>query len=60
MVTKRGIKGSPEQIKAILNMKSPESTKDVQRLIGNVAVLTRFILRSPVRCKEFFLYLEKE
>ena len=43
MVTKRGIEASPEQIKAIIELKSPSSTKDIQRLTGRVATLNRFI-----------------
>ncbi|KAK1421700.1 hypothetical protein QVD17_24249 [Tagetes erecta] len=36
VVTKRGIEASPEQIKAINNLKSPRNMKDVQRLTGRV------------------------
>jgi hypothetical protein len=59
MVTKRGIEASPEQIKAILNLKSPSNAKDVQRLTGRLAALNRFISRSSDRCKEFYDILKK-
>ncbi|KAI3821347.1 hypothetical protein L1987_08913 [Smallanthus sonchifolius] len=52
MVTKRGIEASPEQIKAIINLKSPANTKDVQRLTDRVAALNRFISRSSERKPE--------
>ena len=59
MVTKRGIEASPEQIKAIINLKAPSSTKDIQRLTGRVAALNRFISRSSERCKPFYDILKK-
>ncbi|KAJ0509715.1 putative nucleotidyltransferase, Ribonuclease H [Helianthus annuus] len=54
MVTKRGIEASPEQIRAILDIKSPSNMKDVQRLTGRVAALNRFISISSEKCKEFY------
>lgn len=59
MVTKRGIEASPEQIQAILNLKSPESVKDVQRLTGRIAALNIFISKSSEKCKEFYVILKK-
>ncbi|KAK1432046.1 hypothetical protein QVD17_08935 [Tagetes erecta] len=59
MVTKRGIEASPEQIKAIINLKSPANTKDVQRLTGRIAALNRFISRSSDKCKHFYDILRK-
>ncbi|KAI3704181.1 hypothetical protein L1987_74396 [Smallanthus sonchifolius] len=49
MVTKRGIEASPKQINAIINLKSPANTKDVQRLSGRAATLNKFISRSLER-----------
>jgi ribonuclease HI len=59
LVTKRGIEASPEQIKAILDLKSPSNAKDIQRLTGRLAALNRFISRSSERCKEFYDMLKK-
>ncbi|KAK9050558.1 hypothetical protein SSX86_029875 [Deinandra increscens subsp. villosa] len=59
MVTKRGIEASPEQIRAIANLKSPTSTKEVQRLTGRIAALNRFISKSSERCREFYDILRK-
>ncbi|XP_074327814.1 uncharacterized protein LOC141665730 [Apium graveolens] len=59
MVTRRGIEASPEQIKAIFELKSPSNVKDVQKLTGRVAALNRFILRSSDRCKLFYDVLRK-
>ena len=59
MLTKRGIEASPEQIKAIIKVKSPSSTKDIQRLTGRVVALNMFISRSSERCKPFYDILKK-
>ena len=59
MVTKRGKEASPKQIKAIIKLKSPSSKKDIQRLIGRVATLNRFISRSSKRSKPFYDILKK-
>ncbi|KAI3757912.1 hypothetical protein L6452_05456 [Arctium lappa] len=57
MVTRRGIEANPEQIKAIVELKSPRNFKEVQRLTGRVAALNRFISRSSDRCEVLQLYL---
>ncbi|XP_074288969.1 uncharacterized protein LOC141614114 [Silene latifolia] len=59
MVTHRGIEASTEQIKAILQLESPQKPKDVQRLIGRVAALNTFISRSSDRCRLFYDVLRK-
>uniref|UniRef100_A0A1Y3BWV8 Reverse transcriptase/retrotransposon-derived protein RNase H-like domain-containing protein n=1 Tax=Helianthus annuus TaxID=4232 RepID=A0A1Y3BWV8_HELAN len=59
MVTQRGIEASPEQIKALINIKSPANAKDVQRLTGRIAALNRFISKSSEKCKEFYDILRK-
>ena len=59
VVTKRGIEASPAQIRAVLDLQSPRSLKDVQRLTGRVAALNRFISRSSEKCKPFYDLLRK-
>ncbi|KAL5583444.1 hypothetical protein UlMin_015886 [Ulmus minor] len=59
VVTQRGIKANPEQIKSILNLASPTCRKDVQKLTGRIAALSRFISRSSERCHNFFNILKK-
>ena len=39
LMTQQGIEANPEQIWAILNMPSPKNKRDVQKLVGRVAVL---------------------
>ena len=59
MVTHRGIKVNPDQIKAIKGLQSPRNSKEVQKLTGMTAALNRFISRSADRCRPFFFLLHK-
>ena len=59
MVTHRGIKVNPDQIKAINSLQPPRNPKEVQKLTGMMAALNWFISRSAERCKPFFLLLHK-
>ncbi|KAL2228384.1 UNVERIFIED_CONTAM: Retrovirus-related Pol polyprotein from transposon 17.6 [Sesamum indicum] len=59
MVSERGIEANPEKIKAILQLGSPKSIKEVQQLTGKVASLNRFIARSADRNLPFFKVLRK-
>jgi hypothetical protein len=59
MVSHRGIEVNPDQIKAIQELKAPQTHKEVQRLTGVTATLNRFISRSADRCQPFFQLLKK-
>ena len=59
MVTHRGIKVNPDQIKAINSLQPPRNPKEVQKLARITAALNRFISRSADRCRPFFLLLHK-
>ena len=59
MVTHRGIKVNPDQIKAIRDLKPPRNAKEVQKLTRMIAALNRFISRSADRCKPFYLLFNK-
>jgi hypothetical protein len=59
MVSQRGIEANPDKIKAILEMQPPKTTKEVQRLMGRVAALNRFMSRSTDKCLPFFKTLKK-
>ena len=54
MVSHRGIEVNPDQIKAIQELRPPQTHKEVQRLTGMMAALNRFISRSADRCQPFF------
>ncbi|KAM2938462.1 hypothetical protein FF1_038249 [Malus domestica] len=58
MISQRGIEANPEKIKAILDMKEPVTSKDIQSLTGKVAALTRFISKATNRCAPFFKALK--
>ncbi|KAI5325335.1 hypothetical protein L3X38_034409 [Prunus dulcis] len=59
LVTQRGIEAHPRQIKAILEMKSPSTVKEIQSLTGRAAALNRFLSRSTDKCRPFFKALKK-
>ncbi|XP_011083352.1 uncharacterized protein LOC105165895 [Sesamum indicum] len=59
MVSKWGIEANPERIKAIMQLGSPKSIKEVQQLTGKVASLNRFIARFADRNLPFFKDLRK-
>ena len=54
IVNHKGIKANPEKIQALIDMRSPSRTKEVQSLIGRVAALSRFISRVTDKCFPFF------
>ncbi|XP_074291257.1 uncharacterized protein LOC141618032 [Silene latifolia] len=60
IVTQRGIEAlTSDGSKSVQNLESPEKPKDVQRLAGKVAALSRFISRSSDKCKLFYDILRK-
>ena len=59
IVNHRGIEANPDKIKAMLNMPSPSVIKEVQRLTGRIATLSRFVSRASDKCQPFFQVLKK-
>jgi len=59
MVSQRGIEANPEKFMAILDMTSPRSVKEVQRLRGRVAALNRIVSRATDKCFPFFETLKQ-
>ena len=59
MITHRGIKVSPNQIKAVNSLQPPRNPKEVQKLTGMIVALNRFISWSVGRCRPFFLWMNK-
>ena len=57
-VSQRGIKANPEKVKAILDMTSPRSVKEVQRLTGRIAALNRFVSKATDKFLLFFKTLK--
>jgi hypothetical protein len=59
LVSYRGIEANPEKIKAIEIMRPPARVKDIQKLAGSLAALSRFISRLAERAVPFFKLLRK-
>ena len=59
MITTQDIEVNPNQITAIQQLCPPNNPKEVQRLIGMIAALTRFVSRSADRYKSFYKLLKK-
>ena len=59
IVSERGIEANPEKIKANHNLQRPTCLKDVQKLTGCVAALTRFISRLGEKAGPLYRLLKK-
>ncbi|CAL8175020.1 unnamed protein product [Prunus armeniaca] len=59
LVTLRGIEAQSNQIKVIINVKPPATTKEIQSLTGRAVALNPFPLRSTNKCRAFFKVLKK-
>jgi hypothetical protein len=58
LVSTKGIEANPDNAgKALVEMRELISVKDVQKLIGRVAALNRFIPRAAERSLPFFQIL---
>ena len=58
MVTQRGIEANPERVRAILEISSPKTIKEVQSFTGRVAALNRFVSKATNKCLSFFKTLK--
>ena len=54
-----GDRSKPEKVQAIINMASPKTVKEVQKLIGRIAVINRFVSRATDKCLPFFKTLKQ-
>ena len=59
MVSQRGIKANLEKVQAIINMVSPRTVKEVQKLTRRIAALNRFVSRATDKCLPFFKTLKQ-
>ncbi|XP_072078151.1 uncharacterized protein [Arachis hypogaea] len=60
MLTSRGIEANPEKCEAIINMRSPRTIKEVQRLNGRLATLSRFLPSVSTHSQHFFNILKRQ
>jgi hypothetical protein len=58
IISTKGIEANPDKIKALIEIQEPVSVKDVQKLIGIVVALNRFIPRAAERSFPFFQVLK--
>ena len=59
MVSQRGIEANLEKVQAIIDMASPRTVKEVQKLTGRIAALNRFVYRETDKCLPFFKTLKQ-
>ena len=59
LVSHRGIEANPEKVKAIEDMSPAQTLKDMQKLVGRVTVLVRFISKLGERALSFFKMMKK-
>ena len=59
IVNSRGIEANLDKIRAMLDMRPPSNTKEVQRLTRRIAALSRFVSRSSDKCQPLFQILKK-
>ncbi|XP_025692740.1 uncharacterized protein [Arachis hypogaea] len=59
MLTSKGIEANPEKCAAILDMTSPKTVKEVQKLTGRIAALSRFLPAIADRSFHFFQAISK-
>ena len=59
IVNRRGIEANPDKIKVVHDMLPPSNIKDIQRLIGRIVALSRFVSKASDKCQPFFQVLKK-
>ena len=58
MVSQRRIKANLKKVKVIMEMTLPKTVKEVQRLMGWVVALNRFVSKAIDKCLSFFKTLK--
>jgi len=59
MLTQRDIEANPEKCNAIIEMRSPTSVKEVQRLIGHLTAISRFLPKLAEQTQSIIQLLKK-
>lgn len=59
IVSARGIEANPEKVQNILTMPAPTKLREVQRLAGRVAALSRFISKLGEKALPFYQLMKK-
>ena len=59
MLSQRGIEANLEKVRAILDMTSPKTVKEVQKLTGRIVAFNRFVSKATDKCLPFFKTLKQ-
>jgi hypothetical protein len=59
LVSARGTEANPEKIQAILTMEKPTKLHDIQKLVGRIAALIRFVARLGEKALPFYALMKK-
>jgi len=59
MLAQRGIEANPEKCEAIIEMRSPTNIKEVQRLIGRLTAISRFLPKLAEQTQPIIQLLKK-
>jgi len=59
MLTQCGIEANPEKCNVIIEMRSPTSVKEVQRLIGSLTVISCFLSKLAEQIQPIIQLLKK-
>ena len=59
MITQRGIEVDPTKIKAIIEMPTPRTEKEVRGFLGRIQFISRFISKLTDTCDPLFKLLKK-
>ena len=60
IVNNRGIEANLDKIKVVLDMLPHSNIKDIQRLTGIIATMSRFVSKASDKCQPFFQVLKKK
>lgn len=55
LIDQRGIEANSDKVQAVIDMKSPRSVREMQKLTGCLAALGHFLSRSGDKCHYFFM-----
>lgn len=59
MLTHRGIEANPEKCKVIVDIRSPNTIKEIQRLIGQLTALSKFVPKLAEKTRPIVQMLKK-
>ena len=59
MLTQRSIEANPKKCKAIIDMCNPNNVKEVQRLVGRLTAIARFLSKLADKTKPMVNLLKK-